>query len=239
MNFLGILTQIFLYLTGIVLFFWVARYIFIMYYNAKQLEAINKLEAKVAVLRMLLKAKIKKKSNAVSSQLSKEKVLLEEVKPKFDTACGLNFTKPYEFQTLLNLMKEISVQLDSHFERRTREANPNAAHAEEEKQRKEELERKQKGMPALDEETKVWLKVLKHEKANIYIVKEIVDTTQELKNKIEIYNVEIESAKKRLRVPELIKVDSFDLICKLVEEDKVKTSEASVEAPLIAPKAAA
>lgn len=239
MNFLGILTQIFLWLTGVILLFWVARYIFIMYYNAKQLEAIHKLEAKVAVLRMLLKAKIKKKANQVASQLSKEKVILEEVKPKFDTACGLNFSKPYEYQTLLTLMKEISSQLDGHFERREREGNPTAFAQREEKERKEAIDRKQKGLPDIDKETKEWLLVLKHEKANIYIVKEIIETTQELKNKIEIYNVEIESAKKCLKVPELISIDKFDQIQALVEEDKLKVAEsAALDVPLVNPKAA-
>lgn len=227
MDLAGILNFILFLLYSALVLFWTIRYFFLLIYKSKQLEEIHKLEARSAVLRTILKTRIKKKANSIHRQYSKEKILVEEIGPKYDSACSLQFTNSHHFESLLNIMKEVSVRLEQHAQEIERKANPAGYLAKKEQQQKEAAENRKEEKPELNAETEVWRKVFVHEKTSISIIKDLAQTTVELKSKIEIHNSETENEKKHLKVPELINFEKFELICAIADAESIKTAEAS------------
>ena len=219
------MNSIIIIICNIVFLFYGGRYFFLMYYLSKKLEEIHKLEARAAVLRTILKSRVKKKVNVIRSQLAHEKVLLEEVGPKYDLASELQFTNSQDFQSLLNIMKDISIRMEQHIEQQEREADPVAAEGKHEQRRKETQDRMKHSLQEADPESEIWRTVIKHEKTNILIIKDLVQTTLELRSKIGIYNIDVEVEKKKLKTPELISFQKFDLICTLAEEESLTTED--------------
>ena len=235
------MSQIFLSILGLALFTWVAKYFFVLYYYRKKKEDINKLEARVAVLRMLLKAKLKRKGSQMQEQYKDEKEFLASIMSKLDLLTTFNFNRTTDYGDVLEILTSVSEAIDLH----TVQKNPALYMAQQEKIAKDrenvlaqsgeevakkdengdaksadEIESKKRSIinvqiPQYDR----WSQLLKYDKGNLYIIKEIIETTNDLKIKIELYNSEQENKELQLRPPEHIDLDGFEGLKSIVDRD--------------------
>lgn len=245
------MSQIFLSILGLALFTWVAKYFFVLYYYRKKKEDINRLEARTAVLRMLLKAKLKRKGSQMQDQYKDDKEFYASIVSKLDLLTTFNFNRSSDFEDALDILSSISEAIDLQ----TVRTNPALYTAQQEQIAKEretilaqtgvvvtktdetgaaksadEIESKKKQevnsqMPQYDR----WQQLLKYDKGNMFIIKEIVETTEDLKTKIETYNREQDNKELHIRVPELIEIDSFEGLRAIVdrEQEKAKAGKAA------------
>lgn len=246
------MSRIFLSILGLALFTWVAKYYFVLYYYRKKRQEINKLEARAAVLRMLLKAKLKRKGSQIQDQYKDDKEFISLVMPKLDLLTTFNFNRASDYGDILEILTSLSEQIDM----KTAQSNPGAYLAQQQKiaQAREGLLKKSsagtdKKEPsgersvqlAETEKSKVlainahvpqferWAQLLKYDKGNLYIIKEIVEVTEELKKKIDDYNIEQDNKELVLRAPDLVEVDGFEGLRNIVNMDQ-QSAKANKEA---------
>ena len=235
------MSQVFLSILGLALFTWVAKYFFVLYYYRKRKEDINKLEARVAVLRMLLKAKLKRKGSQMQDQYKDEKEFLASIISKLDLLTTFNFNRTSDYEDVVEILGSVSEAIDMH----TVQKNPAIYLAQQQKiaqdrenllkgagvevakkdengdsKSADEIESKTKSevnaqVPQYDR----WTQLLKYDKGNMYIIKEIIETTSDLKTKIDNYNSEQENKELLLRAPEVIELDGFDGLKAIVDRD--------------------
>ncbi len=236
------MSQIFLYILGLALFTWVAKYFFVLYYYRKRKEDINKLEARTAVLRMLLKAKLKRKGSQMQDQYKDEKEFMASIISKLDLLTTFNFNRTSDYEDVLEILGSISEAIDMH----TVQKNPALYVAQQEKivqdreklfqtsgvevakkdengdaKSADEIESKKKSVVNLQvPQYERWSQLLKYDKGNLYIIKEIIETTEDLKTKVDSYNIEQNEKELQLRVPELIEIDSFEGLRSIVDRDQ-------------------
>lgn len=231
---LDAMSQIFLSILALALFTWVGKYLFVLYYYRKKKQDINKLEARTAVLRMLLKAKLKRKGSQMQDQYKDEKEFLTSIISKLDLLTTFNFNRSSDYQDMLDILGSISEALDLH----TVKKNPSIYMAQQQHiaQERENLS-KSSGVEVARKDAKGqipqydrWSQLLKYDKGNLFIVKEIVEATADLKIKIDMYNEDQHDNKELfLRAPELIEIDGFEGLRSLVDADieKAKAGKAA------------
>ncbi len=236
------MSQIFLSILGLALFTWVGKYFFVLYYYRKKKEDINKLEARVAVLRMLLKAKLKRKGSQMQEQYKDEKEFLASIMSKLDLLTTFNFNRSSDYEDVLEVLTSVSEAIDHQ----TVVKNPAIYLAQQQKitQDREnllknagvEVSRKDekgdsKSADEIESKTKSevnvqvpqydrWTQLLKYDKGNLYIIKEIIETNNDLKIKVELYNSEQENKELQLRAPEPIELNSFEGLKAIVDRDQ-------------------
>ncbi|MCM2354868.1 MAG: hypothetical protein NDI63_14705 [Pseudobdellovibrio sp.] len=226
------MSQIFLSILGLALLTWVGKYLFVLYYYRRKKEEINRLEARTAVLRMLLKAKLKRKGSQMQDQYKDNKEFLALITSKLELLTTFNFNRSSDYDDVLNILTSISEAIDMQ----TVKDNPalyTTQHAHAAKAREDVLAVSvdQAVANASDNSNKYndhrgeldrWSQLWKYDKGNMYIVKELVETTDELKTKVELYNIEQENKELKLLLPNLIVVDGFEGLRALVNRDQEK-----------------
>ena len=239
------MSQIFLTILGLALFTWVAKYFFVLYHYRRKKENINKLEARVAVLRMLLKAKLKRKGSQMQEQYKDEKEFLGSVISKLELLGTFSFNRSSDYTEAISLLTTISEATDMHTVQKTpafymahqqklakdKESLLKISGVEvEEKDEQgnqkppDEIASKQKAaLNAQFPEYDRWAQLLKYDKGNLYIIKEIIETTEELKEKIDLYNIEQDNKELQIRPPELISIDGFEGLRTIVDLDQKKS----------------
>lgn len=235
------MSQVFLSILGLALFTWVAKYFFVLYYYRKRKEEINKLEARVAVLRMLLKAKLKRKGSQMQDQYKDEKEFMASIVSKLDLLTTFNFNRTTDYEDVIEILNSVSEALDVH----TVQKNPTLYMAQQQKialdrenllksagvevarkdangdsKSADEIESKTKSevnaqVPQYDR----WTQLLKYDKGNLYIIKEIIESTNDLKIKIDLYNSEQDNKELLIRAPETIELDGFEGLKAIVDRD--------------------
>ena len=78
-------------------------------------------------------------------------------------------------------------------------------------------------IPKFDAQYDKWLNLLKYDKGNMYIIKEIVESNQHLIERIDIYNSEQENKELHIKKPVEIHLHGFEHLKKIVDLDLQKT----------------
>jgi len=235
------MSQVFLSILGLALFTWVAKYFFVLYYYRKKKEDINKLEARVAVLRMLLKAKLKRKGSQMQEQYKDDKEFMASIITKLDLLTTFNFNRTSDFEDVIEILCSVSEAIDHNtviknpaiylaqqakiaqdrenllkgagVEVAKKDENGDSKSADEIKSKKKSELNAQ--VPQFDR----WTQLLKYDKGNLYIIKEIIETTNDLKVKIDLYNSEQDNKELLMRAPEPIEIDSYEGLKSIVDRD--------------------
>lgn len=219
MSYLGIISQVLLYSFAIGFSFWLMRYAIAHYVFSRRKEEINHLDARISVLKMHLRGKIKRKCNKIESVLKKEPDTYAFLAPKLTKISEMNFSTNDQYQSLINTLYEITQKIDEHI--KFKHKNLMRDHIEKPKASAEVLSQ--------DEETQVKCeKLVRYDKANMLIITELVQTTNEIRHKIEEYNAlaEYEKGQKKItHIPEKIEIENYDLINNLVEVAKHATNQ--------------
>lgn len=220
MNYLTIISQILLYTFAVGFVFWLVRYAVSFYVFSKRKEEINKLEARVSILKLHLKGKIKRKSSKIESALSKEHETYSKLLPKLKTICDLEFHHQVDYQNLVSNLFEITLTIDDHIKIKHKNLlrmQPKISEPAPEALSPDRI---------TEEKCK---KLIKYDKAHMIIIIEIIQATNELIQKIHDYNVlvEYEKGQKKIdSIPEKIEIENFTLISELVEKAKTQGDSA-------------
>lgn len=180
-----------------------------MYVFSKKKEEINKLDARISVLKMHLKGKIKIKYNKIEKLSKKDQEMVLAVKPNLNTIVELVFNNPADYQTLLHNLVEITNKVSEyvkfkhkHLTKADQSTNEPAAVLSESEQKIENCK-----------------KLIKYDKGHVTVVHEIINTTNELRIKIEEYNylAEYENSQKKIdHIPPAIEIENYDIIHDLI-----------------------
>lgn len=177
---------------------------YIYYQNIQQVEGIYKVEAKIAVLRMLLKAKLKKNMNSIDSKFKSDKVFLNIIKPKFEETCHLQFNAQGDFQKLIDMLKAVYETIATEIEKKSQRIC-------------EKIDE-----PVQTKSGNIWELLVKYCPGQLNLIKDIAEATAELKNAIDLYNSENDHQfKKKFKAPELVVINDFDNLVKyMIEADE-------------------
>lgn len=217
MNYLVILGQVLLYSVLLGLFFWGMKSAISFYVFARRKEEINKLHARISVLKMHLKGKIKRKCNKIETAFKKDSEILKVLAPKLNLICALSFSSSTDYQTFISNLHMITEEIIAHIKIK----NKNAIKPQDE----DEI--------ALSETDKVndkCKKLLKYDKAHMMIIIEIIQATEELKEKIVEFNelVEYEKNQKKIEViPEKIEIEHYGQLSQMMENAGSSDTETS------------
>lgn len=111
---MNIISQYFSILLSLIMFLWVAKYFYVLWYYRRQKESIHKAEARIAVLRMLLKTKLKRKGSQMMEQYKNDKELLGRIVSKLEMLVTYNLSRPSDYGDLVDILVSIAEQVDDH-----------------------------------------------------------------------------------------------------------------------------
>lgn len=229
MSYMGIIGQVLLlaFLGGLSL--WGLKYFVSLLVFSRKKETINKLNARVSILKLHLKGKIKNKSNKIETVLKKNSVLLSFVRPKIEIICGLEFSRASDYQTLMSNLHQISEEIIGHIKLKNKN-NPHVLEYSDDLSDETVLSETEKI-------TEKCRKLVKYDKAHMIIIIELVDATDELIEKIEDFNllVAYEKNQKKIEdIPQKIEIENYDELSAIVDKAK-KNSSYEAELPHLEP----
>lgn len=246
---MDVISQYFAILLSLIMFLWVSKYFYVLWYYRKQKEIINKMEARIAVLRMLLKTKLRRKGSQMMDQYKNDKEFLGRISSKLEILSTYGLSRPSDYGDLVDILVSIAEQVDDYemkksptvyltFVKHMNEQRDSLMRlsVESADDMKQIPEKKiaDKGaepvrdhlvaeVPKFDFHFDKWLSLLKYDKGNMYIIKEIVESNQHLIERIDIYNSEQENKELHIKKPVEINLHGFDYLKKIVNLDLQKS----------------
>jgi len=200
---------------SIVLLMWAAKHFYLLWYYGRKKEQINKLEARVAVLRMLLKSKLKRKGSLLQEQYKEDKQFLEQIFPKLELIGTYSFQRNTDYSEVISLLHALSEMIDHQIKTKTPEMF---------KIQNEKSEQLKLIFSHLPDHQK-WIQLLKYDKGNLYIIKELVETQSLMKEKIDLYNLEQVNKDKKLRPVDVIDLSGYQELKVIVDADQNRNSK--------------
>jgi hypothetical protein len=215
-DFLSTLTQIFLLVLSVGLFFWLIKHVISVYIFSRRKEEINGLHARISILKLHLRTKVRKKLNRVENALKRESDILALATPQIEILQNINFDQISDYQKTLDTLYELTILISKH----VRTKHKNLLRTEKLLEVKDE---EPKVLTAEDEVREKCRKLVKYDKANVTIILDIAQTTQTLIQKIDEYNelTGYESAQAKIAdKPKAIEIRDFDQLNLTLEEAK-------------------
>lgn len=217
MGYLVIIGQIFFYTFILGLFVWGMKNAVSFYVFSRKREKINQLHARISILKLHLKGKIKRKCNKIESlfKKSEDAETLGLLRPKLNSIQELAFGSTTDYQKLIDTLTIITQDIANHIKikhrnlikkQETGPATENSEPLSEDEQIKEDCK-----------------KLVKYDKAHMLIVVEIIQATENLIQEINEFNImtEYEKNQKKIKeIPEKIEIKHYDIIAVFVEQSK-------------------
>lgn len=215
MNYLFIIGQVLLYTFILGLSLWGIKIAASLYIFSKKKEKINKLHARISILKLHLKAKIKRKCNKIETLLKKteDAETLSLLRPKIKSIQDLTFTLTTDYQKLIEQLNAITQGITDHIKIKHRHII-------------KQQEAETPAAPVLSEFEVIQekcKKLVKYDKAHMLIIVEIIQATDEIREEIEDYNILADydkNQKKIKEIPDKIEIENYDIIAELVETSK-------------------
>ena len=222
MSYTGAFGQLLLYALFLGLGFWGFKTAVSHYVFSRRREKINKLNARISVLKMHLRGKIKRKCTRIEDVLKKDAGAFSNLLPKLNLIIGLEFASASEYQLLLTNLNLITEEIIAHIHLKMKRSK----HIDLEKSVDDVKDSaSHEANDALDK----CKKLIKYDKAHMLIVVEIIEATVKLSDQVSEFNdmVEFEKNQKIIHPPEKIIIENFELLRTMVEEAK----KSDVETP--------
>ena len=207
------------------------------------------MEARIAVLRMLLKTKLKRKGSQMMDQYKNDKEFLVRISSKLEILSTYGLSRPSDYGDLVDILVSIAEQVDDYEMKKAptvyltmvkhmneqREAlmRLSVESADDMKQAPEKIvankgseperDRQVAEIPKFDLHFDKWLDLFKYDKGNMYIIKEIVESNQNLIERIDVYNSEQENKELHIKKPVEIHLHGFEYLKKIVDLDLQKS----------------
>ncbi len=239
---MNVVSQYFAILLSLIMFLWVSKYFYVLWYYRKQKENINKMEARIAVLRMLLKTKLKRKGSQMMDLYKNDKEFLVRISSKLEMLVTYNLSRPSDYGDLVDILVSISEQVDEYEMKKTptvyltkvknmgeqrdalmRLSVDSADDIKKVQSTSDSSNKSVAEIPKFDAHFDKWLNLFKYDKGNLYIIKEIVESNQHLIERIDIYNSEQENKELHIKKPQEIHLHGFENLKKIVDLDQQKS----------------
>ncbi len=215
-----IISQILGGVAGAIIIFWASFYFYKMYVNKKLMNEIKRQQSRVSVLKLMLRARLRKNSNSMINIFKGEKILLETFQEKYGALAGLDLGSADHYQKIILTLNEIANECDRFFEKKFNYAANELALQNSSK----------KNSDSKDKRVLEYEHVIKFELPGLLMIREIIICQTSSRQLIERYNVLQDSKREMIKMPIEFKVDDqdvlFDLINRAHEQKKLdKASE--------------
>lgn len=200
------------------------------YVDSKTRKALHVLEAKISMLRMLLKSKIRqrvnkfqqKRNNLKKDESPSTDVIFNRLKDKYDSLGNLEFSSSEDFDSYFSINTEIILDLEETL-----------------KSKKINLE--QNNQKVTDENGKAinmtyalnlqdrWSKLLFYDKKSVVIIAELVRSTDEFRQRVQVYNASQKNTKKHFNEIKPIVIADFESLDSLLNVETEKDLSADSE----------
>ncbi len=220
MSYLNIIAYIFGYLAALGLLFWIAITLFQASKDSRRVGKIRQAEAKIAVLRMLLKAKVKKHIGLIETQSKSDKVFLSLIETKTQEICSYDFTSTGEYELMLQGLDRLYELIEVEMQKKS----PTRMKMNEDKV-----------AAYSSHKGKTWFRVIKYGKSIALIVQDIVEASNEVRLLIENFISSGGNNKKnKFSIPEVIKITEYESFIFLIESMTTTEQEALEQGKLTA-----
>lgn len=216
MNYLGTFSQILAYVFAVGVALFIGRTAISYFVFSRKKEQINKLEARISVLKLHLKGKGTKKRSKVEDVFRGDSQSLDMVKPSLNTVAEIKFNAPEDYQKFITCLQKINDHVADYIKlkhKNLRDAsristtkNPPVVLTAEEQ---------------LHQDCK---KLVRYDKAHIMIITQIIEATDEMIFKINEYNSLVDFDKKQKKInplPVKIEIENFALLSALLREGDI------------------
>ena len=222
MSYTGAFGPLLLYSLLLGLGFWGLKTATSHYVISRRRDKINKLNARISVLKMHLKGKIKRKCSRIEEVLKKDLGAFPNLSPKMRLISALEFSAAGDYQVLLTNLNLITEEIIAHIHLKMKKINRITVEKTIDDVSSEATSEAESAMDKCK-------KLVKYDKAHMLIVVEIIEATAELAAKISEFNdlTKVAKNQKIVRPLEKIEIEHFELLRNLVEEDK----KSDVETP--------
>jgi hypothetical protein len=206
MDYLSIISQLLIYGFYIGTTLWIIRYATAAFVFSRRKKIINRLDARISVLKMHLRGKIKRKCNKIESYFKKDSATYIALSTNLEKISALRFDQSTDYQLLINYLYDITVKINDYIISKYRNLpidNPEK--------------------PQVKTQDK-YTQLVTYDKAHMIIIIEIIQTTNELRTKINEYNelTNLEKGHKKIAfIPDAIQIEDFEIISSLVEAAKL------------------
>jgi hypothetical protein len=220
MSYLSVISQLLFYGFVIGACFWLMRFSSSAYMFSRRKVEINKLDARISVLKMHLRAKIKSKYNKIEILLKNEAETLTALKPMLDNIISLSFNSPSDYQLLITNLHEITVKINEYI----RFKHKNLVRDNQDKPEARQSRSKE------EEAKEHCTQLVKYDRANMIIILQIVESTNELRSKILQYNelAKLKIGHKKIRfTPDVLEIEHYNLIKSLIQTASTTPEESS------------
>lgn len=216
MNYLGTFSQILAYVFAAGVTIWIGRTAISYFVFSRKKEQINKLEARISVLKLHLKGKVVKKRTKIEDVFRGDSASLEDIKPALTVLAEIKFNTPTDYQLFITNLQQINDQVGNYIKlkhRSLRDASRISTN---------------KNTPAvLTAEEQIHQnckKLVRYDKAHILIITQIIEATDEMIFKINEYNALVDYDKKQKKIthiPSKIEIENFALLVSLLREGDI------------------
>jgi hypothetical protein len=209
MNYLITFGQIFIYLAAIGFTFWIIKLSISFYIFSVRKEAINKLNARLSILKMHLKHKIKKKCNKIESLFKNKSEIYSNLRPRLDIILNLTFSQSNEYQKLIDTLHAITIEITYYIKKNLTSINSTIDDTNTD------------SVATTEEEMNIEFcqKLTKYDRAHILIILDIIEATKNLKEKIVEFN-ELVAYEKNQKVitdiPESIEIKHYEIFTSIM-----------------------
>lgn len=200
---------------GIIFFFWAVRYFFKMWVNKKALNEIRQKQSRVSVLKLMLRARLRKNCNSLSKIFKGETILIEMFQEKYGSLTNLDLSTADHYQKIISTLNEIANECETFFEKKYKYAADSLA-VQNKVQTKENTTKSDKVLE--------YEHVINFEFSCLLMIKEIILNQGSSRILIEHFNEMQDSKKSMIKMPIELKVEDqevlFDLIDRAHEKKK-------------------
>lgn len=216
MSFLFLISQILIYTALAAIFLWGLKLGISLIVFSRKKEELHKLLARISVLKLHLRGKIKRKCNKIEQIFLKEPPeTLNLLKPKLTAIAGLEFNSPSDYQLLIGNLSEITQAIINHIKLKHKSLLK--------AQKAESFEKALDENHENDEVVDNCKKLVKYDKGTMTVIVELIETTDKVIVKIAEYNALAEFDKKQKKftdIPSQIKIENLDVISSLLAQAK-------------------
>lgn len=211
------ITQILATVLAIGLGVWGLKYVISLYIFSRRKEKINKLRARIAILKLHLRTKVKRKCNRVEKALRSDREELEKCSPHLSSLQQLQFEATTDYQKIFDLLLAVTEVVSQHIRLKHRHIIKDEKMADFKDANKEQI------LSPEEEVKEKCRKLVKYDKATVTIILDLVQTTADLISSISDYNelTNYENNQQKITdIPTRIEIQHFDELYTLLEELK-------------------
>lgn len=211
-----VISQILGGVAGSIFLFWASFYFYKMYMNKKLMNEIKRQQSRVSVLKLMLRARLRKNCNSLTKIFKGETVLVETFQEKYGSLANLDLASAEHYQKIISTLNEIATEYERFFEKKFKYAADKLAVQNSNKKKSN----------SKDGRVLEYEHVIDFELPSLLMIREIIIHQTSSRALIERYNEHQDSKRDMIKMPIELKVEDqemlFDLVNRAHEQKKLE-----------------